>query len=157
MHFLTPQHSVDYFFVRKGNVHVPSLYDPKPGATYSYWKGFNLRMYGAWAIGVAMVIHGLAGSYHAHTSEGSVDMYHLGFILAFTAGGVFYYLFCYIWPINPYPAGCETLPRSFEYLGPTDGYLEEEGNVIEARQGSEDLDDGLPPMEKVAKTSAAEI
>lgn len=114
-------------------------------------------MYGAWAIGVAMVIHGLAGSYKGHTSEASVDMYRLGFILAFTTGGAFYYLFCYIWPINPYPAGRETAPRSFEYLGPTDGYFDEEGDVIEGERGSDELDDGLPETEKIAKTSAAEI
>ncbi len=114
-------------------------------------------MYGAWAIGVAMVIHGLAGSYNPKTNPASTDMYRLGFILAFLTGSLSYLLFCYIWPIKTYPDGREHEPRSFEYLGPTDGYFEEGDVIIEGRSGSEEAEDALHDAEKTAKASTVGI
>ncbi|OIW28585.1 putative allantoin permease [Coniochaeta ligniaria NRRL 30616] len=147
----------DYVVIRRGNIHVPSLYNPRPGGPYYYYKGFNLRMYAAWVIGVAIVIHGLAGSFDKHANAASTDMYRLGFILAFTTGSVFYLLFCYIWPVDPYPAGREMSPKSYEYLGPTDGYFEDENAVIEGRSASEEgLEEKMPEMEKTAKVSTTE-
>ncbi|KAL1845350.1 hypothetical protein VTK73DRAFT_632 [Phialemonium thermophilum] len=145
----------DYVFVRKGNIHIPSLYNPKPDGPYYYWKGVNLRMYAAWVVGVALVIHGLAGSYNKHTNPASVDMYRLGFILAFTAGSLVYYLACRVWPIEIYPAGHESTPRTFEHLGSTDGYFET-GDIIEGMSASDTPEDGLSTAEKVAKTSVME-
>lgn len=52
---------VDYWLVRNGNVHVPSLYKPNSSSPYFYNWGFNPRAYGAWAIGVGMSISGIAG------------------------------------------------------------------------------------------------
>ncbi|OAA54378.1 Permease, cytosine/purines, uracil, thiamine, allantoin [Niveomyces insectorum RCEF 264] len=146
----------DYVIVRKGNIHVPSLYNPKPDGPYYYWKGVNLRMYGAWVIGVAIVIHGLAGSYNKHANLASVEMYRLGFILSFTTGSVFYLLFCYIWPVNPYPVGRETTPRSYEYLKATDGYFETGDLVIEGTSGIETPKESIQDVEKTAKMSVLE-
>lgn len=38
---------VDYWLIRKGNFHVPSLYVSSPASPYSYYKGWNLRMLAA--------------------------------------------------------------------------------------------------------------
>lgn len=112
-------------------------------------------MYAAWAIGVAFVIHGLAGSYNTGTSEASVDMYRLGFILAFTTGSLSYLLFCYIWPVVTYPLGSESYPKSFEYMGQTDGYLDDDA-VIEGQFDTDGMVGQENHKDKTAEVSAAE-
>lgn len=136
---------------------MPSLYNAEPGTPYYYWKGCNLRMYAAWAIGVAFVIHGLAGSYDTGTSQASVDMYRLGFILSCTTGSLSYLLFCYIWPVETYPAAQENCPRSFEYMATTDGYFEDTDMVIEGRSDSDEHVDAKRPHEKTANVAASEV
>lgn len=52
---------VDYWLVRKGNIHVPSLYKASAISPYWYTYGFNWRFYAAWIIGVGISISGIAG------------------------------------------------------------------------------------------------
>ncbi|CAK1356728.1 Allantoin permease [Cercospora beticola] len=97
---------VDYWIARKGNVHVPSLYRPEEGSPYYYTKGFNIRAYIAWAIGVGLVISGISGA----ISPGSISLtavriYNCGFVLSFAAAGVVYWAFCWIWPVEIVPVG----------------------------------------------------
>jgi len=120
---------VDYFFARKGNIHVPSLYNPTSSSPYWYWHGFNPRAYGAWAIGVAMVIHGLSGSYNITASAASKHMYTLGFLLSGSTAAAFYALFCWIWPVQVYPIEKSGASMAFEQMGKTDGYFDDDAIV----------------------------
>ncbi|KIW25907.1 uncharacterized protein PV07_09043 [Cladophialophora immunda] len=140
---------VDYWIVRKGNIHVPSLYDDSPDSPYFYWKGFNLRMFAAWVAGVVIVIHGLAGSYNPHFSQASKDMYTMGFILASLTGGLAYYILVRIWPIKPYPADRDGKPMTLEYLGRTDGYFEDDViDGVSSGHQQEAYDEMMTPKEK---------
>lgn len=115
---------MDYFFARKGNLHVPSLYNGTPSSPYWYWHGFNLRAFVAWTFGVAIVIHGLSGSYNIKANVASKHMYTLGFLLSGSTSGVFYYIFCRIWPVQIYPVRSGADDMSFECMGRTDGYFD---------------------------------
>lgn len=132
---------VDYFLARKGNLHIPSLYNGTNSSPYWYFHGFNLRAFAAWACGVAMVIHGLAGSYDPSVSDASKHMYTLGFLLSSTTAGVIYYALCWFWPVQIYPAEKSTSPTSFEYMGANDGYFDDDTII-----GLETVDGNLEPI-----------
>ncbi|KKY25887.1 putative allantoin transport [Phaeomoniella chlamydospora] len=125
---------VDYWLIRKGNIHIPSLYRPEPGSPYFYHRGFNPRAYAAWAIGVVLVISGIAGSITPGSiSQTAVNIYNMGFILSLSAGALSYYIFCRLFPVDIYPstaaaaeeevAADHSIPSSWEYMVPTEGFF----------------------------------
>ncbi|KAI1859446.1 hypothetical protein JX265_010449 [Neoarthrinium moseri] len=127
--FLSPLVSImitDYFFIRRGNVHVPSLYIPNSNSPYWYWKGLNPRAFGAWLIGLLSVIHGLAGSFNANYNEGSKHIYSIGMLMSFSIAGPLYYLANVIWPVDIYPPAYASAPKTRELLGKSDGFFADE-------------------------------
>lgn len=119
----------DYFLVRKGNIHIPSMYNGSRTSPYWYWHGFNVRMYAAWSAGFAITIHGVAGSFQTDYSPASRNMYYLSLELAPLVAALCYYAICHFWPVQIFPPGREDAPRTFEYLGRTDGFFEDEFQV----------------------------
>lgn len=116
---------VDYWIVRKGNMHVPSLYDKQPGHPYTYFKGWNLRAIASWVAGVAFTVHGIAGSLDpTAVNEASKNIYKLGFILSFLMGASVYYVSSVIWPMSVYPTEnyAET-PTGFEAMATSEGFF----------------------------------
>lgn len=118
--------STDYFIVRKGNVHVPSLYTGNSSSPYWYTGGFNLRTFGAWLIAVVSVIHGIAGSFNTNYNQSSTHIYSIGMLMSFFIAGPLYYISNRIWPVDIYPDGHEAAPKTREYMGRTDGFFEDE-------------------------------
>lgn len=117
---------VDYWIVRRGNFHVPSLYTTTEGSPYRYYKGWNLRMLAAFLGGCAFVVHGVAGSLKPHSvNQVSKDMYKLGFLLSAFMGGLIYWVLSVIWPPMLLPAGHEQ-HLAWEAMVPSEGYLEGE-------------------------------
>lgn len=49
---------VDYAFIRKGNIHVPSCYDGSKRGLYYFWSGVNWVGAAAWLLGTTMGIPG---------------------------------------------------------------------------------------------------
>lgn len=143
---------VDYWVVRKGNLHVPSLYDKQPGHPYTYYKGWNLRAMAAWVAGVAFTVHGIAGSLDpTAVNEASKNMYKLGFILSFLMGSLVYYISSLLWPMRIYPeeilAEC---PSGFEAMTLSSGFLP--GESIESIRGILDanlVEEHMPDVESV--------
>lgn len=130
---------VDYWLVRRGNFHVPSLYTSSPKSPYSYYKGWNLRMLAAWIAGVAFTVHGVAGSLDPDSvAEASKNMYKLGFILSFLMGGSVYYSLCLIWPVQILPIGTER-QLAFEELAANEGFFDHEnlGTITGVLEGEE--------------------
>jgi NCS1 family nucleobase:cation symporter-1 len=120
---------VDYFIVRKGNVHVPSLYNGHPTSPYWYQGGFNIRTFVAWAFGLAIVIHGLAGSFNPNYNVNSKHMYSLGMLLSFATGATIYYVLNLIWPVRIYPIDHMDAPKTREYMAKMDGFFEDDAIV----------------------------
>ncbi|KAL3479674.1 permease for cytosine/purines, uracil, thiamine, allantoin-domain-containing protein [Aspergillus californicus] len=119
---------VDYWIIRKGNFHVPSLYTKDPGTVYGYYHGWNLRAVAAWVGGVAFTVHGIAGSLDpGSVGQASKDIYKLGFLLSFAMGGVLFYVFNLVWPVDVYPVGREgEMEHRFEGMARTEGFFEGE-------------------------------
>jgi NCS1 family nucleobase:cation symporter-1 len=134
---------IDYWVIRKGNFHVPSLYVSSPDSPYTYSKGWNLRMLAAWVAGVAFTVHGVAGSLDpTSVSAVSKNMYKLGFILSFLMGGLVYYILCLIWPVQILSRGAER-PLIFEELAANEGFFDHESistitGVLEGEEASTD-------------------
>lgn len=116
---------VDYWVVRKGNLHVASLYDKQPNHPYTYYKGWNLRALASWIAGVAFTVHGIAGSLDpTAVNEASKNMYKLGFLLSFLMGALVYYVCSLLWPMQVYPEKSSAeFPSGFEAMAASAGFL----------------------------------
>ncbi|KAL3455511.1 permease for cytosine/purines, uracil, thiamine, allantoin-domain-containing protein [Aspergillus heterothallicus] len=118
---------VDYWLIRRGNLHVPSLYSREQGTPYVYWNGWNARAIAAWVAGTAFVIHGVAGKLDPGlTAQASKDMYSLGFLLSFGMAAGVYYVGCLVFPEGVYPVGKEMTPTTWEFMAETEGFFEGE-------------------------------
>lgn len=117
----------DYFLVRKGNIHVPSIYDIRPDSIYMFYKGWNLRAVAAWVAGVALTIHGINGSLNpTKTSQASKNIYKLGFILSGLMGFLTYWALCLVWPVDVLPIEKRDSVLAFEELSINEGFFEGE-------------------------------
>ncbi|SPN99079.1 related to uracil permease [Cephalotrichum gorgonifer] len=115
---------VDYWLVRKGNLHVPSLYSTNPDSPYYFTKGFNLRAFGSWFAAILIVIPGVANT----IAPGSIGI-------------------AAIWPVKLYPSKYSDRPKTWECMRHTEGFFMEddcypehlaENTVLDAEKGSDD-------------------
>ncbi|KAI0023931.1 putative allantoin permease [Xylariomycetidae sp. FL0641] len=123
---------VDYWAVRRGNLHVPSLYVAgDPAAPYWYAGGVNPRAYAAWAAGVVLVISGIAGAIRpGAVSATAVHVYDCGFVLSFACGALVYYLACRLFPPKIYPDGAHARDsQAWEAMVPTEGFFLDDDHV----------------------------
>ncbi|KAK8076585.1 hypothetical protein PG994_003857 [Apiospora phragmitis] len=120
---------VDYWLLRRGNLHVPSLYTRAAGTPYAYRRGWNPRAVAAWVAGVAFTVHGIAGSLDpGAVNQASKNMYKLGFLLSFFMGAGMYWVLSLIWPVPVYPADHVAADydgdtKSFEYMARSEGFF----------------------------------
>jgi NCS1 family nucleobase:cation symporter-1 len=148
---------VDYWLVRKGNFHVPSLYVSSAESPYTYYKGWNLRMLVAWVAGVAFTVHGVAGSLNpTSVATASKNMYKLGFLLSFCMSAVVYYILCLVWPVQILPKGMER-HLAFEELAANEGFFDHESvSTITGVIDGEDAD-GLSTQLYVADGKGSKV
>ncbi|PIA94993.1 putative permease [Cercospora beticola] len=109
---------MDYFIVRKGNIHVPSCYNGRPSGLYWYWCGINSSGVAAWLIGTSMGIPGLVGQYQPQIiSNAAKYMYMMGWLLTFTTSATIYYAISLFIEPQVFPTGRESTPFTWEWLG----------------------------------------
>ena len=117
---------VDYWIIRRGNFHVPSMFTKDESSPYTYYKGWNFRAIVAWLCGVAFTVHGVAGNLRpGSVNAASSNMYRLGFLLSLAMGSLVYYVACKIWPPPVYASGVEG-PTGFENMADSEGFFEGE-------------------------------
>ncbi|GKT59654.1 allantoin transporter [Colletotrichum tofieldiae] len=143
---------VDYWILRRGNFHVPSLYTLAESSPYTYYKGWNLRAVVAWMSGVVFTVHGIAGNLDPDSvNQASKNMYKFGFLLSFFMGSLVYYVACLIWPVQVYPAGMDSeTPMGFETMAASEGFFPGEGietirgviSAVEATDVSQNIKKG---------------
>ena len=113
--------------VRKGNIHVPSLYSTKAGSPYFYTGGFNLRAFAAWLGAIALVIPGVSGALNPGSiGDAAVKIYNMGFLISTTFAALFYYICCRIWPVQIYPTELGSKDTSWEATRYTEGFFPED-------------------------------
>ncbi|KAI1675228.1 allantoin [Pyrenophora tritici-repentis] len=134
---------VDYFLVRKGNIHVPSCYDGKKTGLYWFWSGVNWCGVFAWLGGTSMGIPGLIGQYQPKIiSMPAQNMYRMGYVLTFTTAAIVYYILRLFVKPRVFPYGRESTPFTQEWLA-NDG---REGFYDGDRDGGAIYAAATPPM-----------
>jgi NCS1 family nucleobase:cation symporter-1 len=134
---------VDYYFVRKGNIHVPSCYDGKKTGLYWFWSGVNWSGVVAWLLGTTMGIPGLIGQYEPHIiSAAAQNMYRMGWLLTFFTAATVYYVVTLLVKPRIFPFGRESTPLTREWLA-NEG---REGFFDGDRDGGEIYAAATPPM-----------
>ncbi|KAF2400568.1 allantoin transporter [Trichodelitschia bisporula] len=127
----------DYFVVRRGNYHVPSMYDPRPGGLYYGIRGWQIVPTACWVCGMVFGLPGLIGAYRPDlVAIAAIHMYNTGWVLTFGCAFVFYSVFGrFVFPPRIVPAGYAGLAgdnnnvraaSKFEELAKTDGFLDGE-------------------------------
>ncbi|KAL1870812.1 hypothetical protein VTK73DRAFT_2404 [Phialemonium thermophilum] len=107
----------DYVFVRRGNIHVPSLYDGSKGGLYYFWYGVNWVGAFAWLGGTTMGIPGLIGQYQPQLiSTAAQRMYMMGWVLTFVTAFVVYWVCTRFVKFRVFPVGREGAPLRREWL-----------------------------------------
>lgn len=135
---------VDYWYAKRGNIHVPSLYNGEKDGIYMYTYGTNWRGVFSWLGAVSLGLPGLIGSYQPNlVGQEAKNMYKMGWLLTFIAGGVLYAICIAIWPTQTYPDGYKETPKTWEYMGPRDGFFDGE------RDGSVSVDETNDSVEGV--------
>jgi len=117
----------DYYVLRRGNIHVPSLFDAKPGALYWFVGGFNWRAIVAWCAGTGLTISGIADGYKpGAVSVAAVNLYSLGWILSVSTSGAIYLALSFVFPVPITPASRPNATEAFEYLANQEGFYDED-------------------------------
>lgn len=144
----------DYFFVRKGNYHIPSFYDSSPNGLFMYDNkfGINFRAFGAWCFGVGLTISGISNSLNPGSDgKASIHLYQLGFTLSFASSFVVYGILNKVFPVqDPLPSGMELRETRFEEFAQDDGYLE--GESVETITGGDGLKTSVTEVLESAST-----
>ena len=105
--------TMDYFLVRRGNLHLADLYSSSSLAAYFYTKGFNIWAYAAFVAGFLIPLPGFIGSFGYPIGSAATKMFSLGWVLSFVVGGLAYFVLCWIWPM---PGQREDRSKGFESL-----------------------------------------
>lgn len=119
----------DYIVARKGNIHVPSLYDGSKGGLYWFKSGVNWAGVFAWIGGTVMGLPGLVGQYQPKiVSQAAKNMYMMGWVLTFVTSAVIYVVLITIFKVKVYPPGFEQTPKEYEWMAKEgrDGFFEGE-------------------------------
>jgi NCS1 family nucleobase:cation symporter-1 len=118
---------VDYFVVKRGNIHTPSLFNPTRGSLYYYTRGWNLKALMCWVSAALFGVPGLIGAYHpTWVAEAAVHMYQTGWVICFAVAVTFYFAANLVLPAKVFPAGHHegaAAPKNFESLAETEGYF----------------------------------
>lgn len=145
---------IDYFFIKRGNIHTPSLFTPARGTLYYYAKGWNLKALGCWVAAALFGIPGLVGAYHpSAVAKAATHMYQMGWVLCFTVAAAFYFGINVLLPAQVVPDGCESDAKQFESFADTEGYLE--GDALVEFRGLE-IHNGQEPVSGSASFSVEE-
>lgn len=90
----------NYWVVSKQRIKVDDLYTHSPEGAYSYWRGINLRAYGAYVAGIIINLTGFIGAVGVSVPEAATHIYDLSF---FTGFGVSFVAFILLNKVFPLP------------------------------------------------------
>ncbi|CRG83558.1 Allantoin permease [Talaromyces islandicus] len=89
--------TVDYFFVRNGNLYLSDMFTTSPLGRYFYTCGVNFRGIAAFVIGFVLPLPGFIGSFGTTTvSAAATHMFDLGWLLSYFVGGFSYAVICLV-------------------------------------------------------------
>ncbi|KAG7697143.1 hypothetical protein KL930_002406 [Ogataea haglerorum] len=120
----------DFFVLRRGNLHVPSLYLAKPGSLYWKWHGCNMWGLFAWIISPVIALPGFVRLYHPNILNQTVsDIFNCGWLYTFLIGFTAYTILGLIFKPKIYPDNHADTPTTFEYMVPYNGFFEDDAPI----------------------------
>ncbi|KAI8075275.1 permease for cytosine/purines, uracil, thiamine, allantoin-domain-containing protein [Gongronella butleri] len=88
----------DYYFVKKGKLAVPQLYDPS--GIYWYKWGCNWRAYASYILAIVPNLPGFVGAVGHTAPPGADRIFTLAWFVGFLLSSAFYYLFNMFFPCH---------------------------------------------------------
>lgn len=129
--------------VRRGNIHVPSLYNGRPRGLYWFTSGVHIPGIISWLIGVSLGLPGLVGTYEPLVvTQAAKNMYKIGWVLYMSAAAVTYCLMVTILEKPAiFPQVYRENPNSWEFLAQTEpvGYFGKENANSGSIEGIEKM------------------
>lgn len=121
---------MDYFLVRRGNIHIPSLYNGSPCELYWFTSGVHVAGVVSWCVGVSLGLPGLVGTYEPlAVNQAAKNMYKVGWVLYMSAAAMTYYLMAtFLEKPAIFPQGHHENPKTWEFLAQNqpEGYFDDE-------------------------------
>ncbi|TRM61275.1 permease [Schizophyllum amplum] len=93
--------TVDYYYVKRGNIDLPHLYTGAPTGRYYYTKGWNWRAISVVILSLLPCLPGFANSVATEPLNISVTsqrLFYIGFVLTYAIACVMYYAICLVFP-----------------------------------------------------------
>lgn len=153
---------VDYLFIRKGNLHTPSMYDGTKGSLYWFWSGVNWVGVVAWTCGMVMGLPGLIGDLEpGSVGIAAVRMYNMGWLLSFFTAGTVYYVLRLFIKAEIHPPAYQGVPTTWEYMarekreGFYDGERESGSDVITSHSSDIETADEKGGLQTKSSTGTA--
>ncbi|KAF9477400.1 hypothetical protein BDN70DRAFT_779113, partial [Pholiota conissans] len=92
------------FIVRKGNYHVPSMYNYGKECIYMYTRGYNWRGFAAWAVSFCIVFPGLVAAYVPDKMSIAPNrIYGMGWLIGVVVSMFFYIVLNKLCPVSLVP------------------------------------------------------
>ncbi|GKZ31054.1 hypothetical protein AbraIFM66950_011020 [Aspergillus brasiliensis] len=88
----------DYYLVRRGWLDIPSLYTARSDGVYYFFRGFNLRGFGAYIVAVAPNFYGFLNEMGVKAPLGIQRFYFVAYPVGLLIAIGMYYLGCLVWP-----------------------------------------------------------
>ncbi|KAF8174760.1 permease for cytosine/purines, uracil, thiamine, allantoin-domain-containing protein [Pholiota molesta] len=106
------------FIFRKGNYHVPSMYDYGNDCIYMYSKGYNWRGFAAWFVSFCIIFPGLIAAYVPNKMNiASMHIYSMGWLIGVPLSMLCYIVFNKLFPIPIVPEKHADAPEPKKWLG----------------------------------------
>jgi NCS1 family nucleobase:cation symporter-1 len=128
---------VQYYLVSRGYIIIPDCYTSSKGGVYYYWRGFNLRAFAAYFIGIVPNFYGFLNNMGVSAPIGVTRFYYVAYWVGLFLSAFVYWGSCKIWP----PAHTETSwkePR--DYVRPEEDISVIEASSVEAMPNAGDLE-----------------
>jgi NCS1 family nucleobase:cation symporter-1 len=104
----------DYWIVRRTNVKLSDLFDPRPKSIYYFWKGVNPRSFISWFLGFATQLPGFATTVtptQVQVGTTWIHLFNLAFPLGFAISFTVHFALNYFFP----PAGVGEIDMSDDF------------------------------------------
>lgn len=117
----------DFYVIRRGNLHVPSLYSKRPDGIYYYFKGCNIESLICWIVSIVIAVPGLYRAYYpTKLTQQASDIYSSGWLFTFLMCFVLHSVCGLIRKPKIYPDSHSDAPTTWEYMVPTNGFFEDD-------------------------------
>lgn len=117
----------DFYIIRRGNIHIPSLYTKDPKGAYYFYKGWNVWGALCWCVSPVMAIPGLYRAYYPDKlSQTASDIYTCGWLYTFLTCFVLYAITGKIMKPKIYPDSHSDEPTNWEHMVDTNGFFEDD-------------------------------